>query len=375
MLFERIHYEWLHPRLIEFLREHCGTSVTLLTPKNAIAKKRRSLLRPEDRLVHIEDVDDIATNRILSVEAEASLAARNEAHYDLAYLRDLVQQDRWLSASFAGHGPNSYFAQIGGTPSIDAVTMRINRYFDWAERLFDERAIDCVVGWPSYSLLTTVITHVALKRGVPSTFLTAGRGSKSFRLIWSDGPYVGPRLLRAAMDRASIDPESPIPRPEPPSDTLAAIADLPREARLSTCLQRMFAVTRDATIWGIQDLLARRKSTRVPLTRHLKRIHRDLLMNRTVDRLASRDMAELTARPFLFFPLPYEPEYPNNSLARDFNDTLSLVKQTALATPAGMRLIVKEHVVGIGHRRRSFYEEIVALPTRGLPTTRSGALT
>jgi hypothetical protein len=360
LLFERIHYDWLHPRFIEFLQSNYGTKFSILTPKNAVAERRRGQIGESGRILYADDIESGIDARQFTVKEERAIASSNEKYYGVSYLRDLVQQERWLSTYFVGYAQNSYFGQFR-PPPMDELIRKINHYFEYAASIFDERGIDCVIGWPSYSLLTAVITHVALKRNVPFTFLIPGR--RDFRLMWSDGPYVNPRFMRQVMNSINVkNAGSTPPTRTPPADTLAAIAELPKELRLSTYVQRLMTTTRDYAIWAAQDLLKFKRSKRKPYFEQVHRLFRDWSINNYVSSISTKNLEELTEQPFLFFPLPYEPEYPNTSLAREFNDTLAFAKQTALAAPAGYNLVIKEHVVGVGHRPRSLYEDLLRFP-------------
>lgn len=361
LLFERVHYEWLHPRFIKYLQDEFGTKFTILTPRNAVAERRKTILNGEGEIVFIEDVDAAAAKRNGAEDEERAIAGWNERHYDVAYLRDLVQQERWMSTFFVGHAPNSFAAEFV-PPPLSEIVCRINYYFEFAAGLFDERKFDCVIGWPSYNLFTAVATHVALKRQIPFSFLVPGR--RDFRLMWSDGPYVSPRFLRSVMDSYADDEIASVvvPKRKPPSDTLEAIEQLPNELKISTYLKRLVHLTRDHIVWRLRDLRSGSKIERRSYLKHARRLINDWLLYRYVSRHSVKDMAALQAVPFIFFPLPYEPEYPNTSLAREFNDTLAFVKQTALAAPAGYRVVVKEHVVGVGHRRKSLYQDLLRFP-------------
>lgn len=357
LLFERIHYDWLHPELIARMQTRFETKFTILTPRNATAKRRESVLDANGELLYMEDIE-AALPGISDDEAVYAAARRFERLYAVSYLRDIIQQDRWLSSGFAGYASNSYFA-ARPAPALVNICHQINHYFEYFGALFDKRAIDCVVGWPSYSLMTSVATFIARSRGIPTTFLTPGR--QAFRLMWSDGPFVGPGLIDRAMASVVGAPERPPPR-KLPADTQAALDELPREMHITTVLRRIYELTRDHAIWRAADLLRMRRSDRPGYIAGIRRHVRDWLALHRLRRHSVGDMGRLAEFPYVFFPLPYEPEFPNTSLAREFNDTLAFVKQCAMALPAGYRLVVKEHVVGVGHRPSYFLDEILRQP-------------
>jgi hypothetical protein len=64
----------------------------------------------------------------------------------------------------------------------------------------------------------------------------------------------------------------------------------------------------------------------------------------------------------VLFLLSLEPEYTTLTLAKEFNNTEATVRQLAQCLPAGMRLVVKEHVTNIGNRASNFYERLLRIP-------------
>jgi hypothetical protein len=64
----------------------------------------------------------------------------------------------------------------------------------------------------------------------------------------------------------------------------------------------------------------------------------------------------------VLFLLQVEPELTTLSFAKEFNNTEAIVRQLALAMPAGFRLVVKEHIMNVGNRAAQFYRSLLRLP-------------
>lgn len=69
-----------------------------------------------------------------------------------------------------------------------------------------------------------------------------------------------------------------------------------------------------------------------------------------------------SGRPYVFYPLHYEPEATTLVHGSYFEDQLTVVKNLARSLPAGWDLVVKEHFYMRGQRRLSFYRELRSVP-------------
>jgi hypothetical protein len=78
------------------------------------------------------------------------------------------------------------------------------------------------------------------------------------------------------------------------------------------------------------------------------------------DRRYLTDVA--SGRPYVFYPLHYEPEATTLIHGSYFEDQLTVVKNLARSLPAGWELVVKEHFYMRGQRRLSFYRELRSVP-------------
>lgn len=67
-------------------------------------------------------------------------------------------------------------------------------------------------------------------------------------------------------------------------------------------------------------------------------------------------------RPFIYFPLHFEPEASTMVFAPKFANQLLLIEQIARSMPAGYRLLVKEHIPNTGRRPHHFYHRLTKIP-------------
>ena len=67
-------------------------------------------------------------------------------------------------------------------------------------------------------------------------------------------------------------------------------------------------------------------------------------------------------RPYVFYPLHFEPEATTLVHGSYFEDQLTVVKNLARSLPAGWELVVKEHFYMRGQRRLGFYRSLLSIP-------------
>ena len=65
---------------------------------------------------------------------------------------------------------------------------------------------------------------------------------------------------------------------------------------------------------------------------------------------------------FAYFPLGVQPEYSTNLWAPIFTNLFELIRQIAISLPFGMTLVVKEHPMMVGRRKKRYYEKLKSLP-------------
>lgn len=358
LLFSRIDFAWLNPIVMARLRERFGTRFVLMVGNETWRRHYEPHLGPGDKIHQLDVLEQDMAAGPLDEAAAFDRARANEARYGLTYMRDVVQQARSVSAYYLNYAPFSPFTRMAQVPFPELIK-RINGYFDWFDELLAAEAIDLVIERPG-DLASTACLHAAMARGIATTFWLPAR-YKSF-VMWSYGPYLGHTLLRRAFEAQPDLPPIPPEELQPPDDSKRNF-DRAAELRSVRMLARnVYAATRDRIIWLAQDLVRRQRSKRLGYLAVIRHHHATWRLHRHLQELIERDMTRLTARPFVLFLLQFEPEYTTLSLSRQFNDTRAIVKQLALAMPAGHDLVVKENVNSIGNRGVEFYDEIARLP-------------
>jgi len=66
--------------------------------------------------------------------------------------------------------------------------------------------------------------------------------------------------------------------------------------------------------------------------------------------------------PYIYFPLHVDPEASTMVLADQLTDQMFIIETVAKNMPAGMKVLVKEHIPSIGRRPKGYYERIRNMP-------------
>jgi hypothetical protein len=67
-------------------------------------------------------------------------------------------------------------------------------------------------------------------------------------------------------------------------------------------------------------------------------------------------------KPFLFYPLHFEPEVSLQVFGRPYQNQIEVVRNLALAVPVNMTVVVKEHPRSLGFRKLSYYRKLLEIP-------------
>jgi len=67
-------------------------------------------------------------------------------------------------------------------------------------------------------------------------------------------------------------------------------------------------------------------------------------------------------RPFLFYPLHFEPEVSLQVFGRPYQNQIEVIRNIAISLPAGMDVVVKEHPRSRGFRTLAYYKKLLEIP-------------
>ena len=350
-------YQWLFPALMKVLRARYGTTFYFICARDEVASMRERCVEG-DTVIGVEEFHPPRhVERVLDDQAVFAKSRANEARHNLVYMQDILQQDRFESATFLGYAPGSVFGRQLRSDFVGTADY-INRCFEYWDAFLTREKIDLAVIRPG-NMADTVLVEVAQARGIPVTHLSGAR-YKSY-INWANGPYMGYDHLSKVYD--SLPPVTPTPveemRTTGSADRLQA--RFMKVAGRKAFLRTVVVTTIVYAIFIARSLWQWRPRQQIPYWNNIRTEFIRHRIARYLDRHCEKDLAAITERPFIFFPLPLEPEFTVQSLCRKFSDVRALLKQLALCLPAGYNLVIKEHAV-LGHRLREFYEQFANFP-------------
>jgi hypothetical protein len=350
-------HDWLFPQLMEELRAKFKTKFTLIS---SISRKKhhKSFLAEKDNILVVEDFElsmsDSDLNEKLDFDTVVNLANHFEKKYGLNYLRDIIQQDRSkLSLLFGNNGINR--PKFAGSNDLIFEANSINKTFMHVEKFFEENSdIDFVLIRPAdYASVATCAICNSMK--VPVSFFHGSYFNLGAQ--WSAGPYMGNLIIDYIFQKTKLGTQ------EIPQDTtLVQQWKAPKKATLKLLLGTLIRLFWHRVEFFMIDLKrwnfgAKRASFWKNVSDECRRYKKQIFL----DRFTDKNLDKLKRQDYLYFPLPYEPEYTVQSLCRELNDVDFIIRLVALSLPVGMNLLVKEHQ-RVSLRNKDFYIRLGQIP-------------
>lgn len=358
-LVARINFDaMVHAPLMRRLRERHGTRFIVWTVDGDRARDWRRWVADGDRILIENEQTQVAAINDPDPQAAFARAREYERRYGITYMRNVLHQDKGVAARYLQHVPNSAFARRDPGPLVGLVR-EINHYMKLAEQAIDVDGVDLLLMRRS-GIFNSAVHAVADARRIPSSFVDHTRQGRLLSFV--EGPDHGSRALRTIADALPPPKLLALSDIAPPPDTQWFIDRLNRYWSRTALTGRLYRLTRNYAAHVAIDILKREAGSRLPYFGQVRNVVAEYRTARMLDTMTLKSVDEIARSPFVLFTLHFDPEYTSSTLARDFNHTHAVIQQMALSLPAGYKLIVKEHVQGIGSRDQSFYRSIACLP-------------
>ena len=323
-------------------------------------------LRREAAVDWLEEWDSLATG--LAGAPDLALIRRYEDELGPPSLWAGLLADRRL---FFGHYckyRQSYRPRYSERQMLGALSEALSR----VERLFEQNRPDLVFGFAPVTLHEYLALRLAEARGIPLLLLHSTKIDNYVSL--NDRLFGLSRHVAARLHTALSDPHA--------ATVADAYLDRTREQgavyegmHQTAHAQRLFQPARTARALAAA---AKHECLRFsdPVVRHdphnpgylvptlLERFvqpwsaHR---MRRFIG-ASSASYDTLTDEAFCLFPLHFEPEIALQLYGRPLQNQIEVARTLALALPAGMKLVVKEHPRAAGFRPISYYRKLLDIP-------------
>ena len=132
-----------------------------------------------------------------------------------------------------------------------------------------------------------------------------------------------------------------------------------RQASLPVILQKSVRQIEHAVRRRVRGIVTMGNYRLTEQLRSLARTRADL---RQLAQFPLADVRDLERQSYVFFPLHVEPESSMGMMAPEMNEQLACIEFLAKNLPAGVRLVVKEHLAAVGRRPRDFYRTLLDIP-------------
>ena len=364
LLVNRKNLLWLNQELIPLIKKKYDVKFVIVAAANQ-KKAFDNLLSKKDYFITAENLKENAYNSIKKEKEIIKEAKYFEQKYKINYLRDGLLQDREYSYKLIDNfKPDASFLFLNNKASSDylEIIKEMNYYFNFFEKIFFKNKIDLLISRPD-SLRGFALTSISYKNNIPTTFQTTTRENGYY--MWTDGPYQSHRLIQHNTKK-----NKKIKKFLLNNKNDAAIASHAFKYNKRHLEELSFNGTFNSIVFQIKDRLnfllkdiKKGKIRKRPsLIKNITRKINAYLENKYLQKIFENDFDKLCSNPFIYFPLPVEPEFSTHSLSKEFNNMHAILRQTAISMPIGYKLIVKEHTPNIGNKNRDFYLNLMRIP-------------
>lgn len=356
-------HQWLWvPLARELKRRHGATIHFVITNDASVAFWKR---QDADGVI-----DSFTTTNHFFLEygsmGEPDAAAFDRARrYETAYgvlAVDTLQTDRHLGRGFAAAGPGHARSRLSDQATYEKSITLFNRVVQFWEEYFDRVQPSLIIGNTS-SVVGKLCAVIARHRGIPmrTLFLLYYQAYHG----WGVDEYFSmPALTNryamisdAAVSALVSDDELVAMRRIPFTD--AYYQSFTRQASFAALVRKSWIQMRHAASRRVHGVVTMGNYHLTAQLRALARVRTDF---RRLMRLPLADAADLAGMAYVFFPLHVEPESSVGLMSPEMNEQLACIELLAKNLPAGVRLVVKEHLPAIGRRPRDFYTTLLDIP-------------
>lgn len=345
--------EYLNKKLVPYMRDKYSTQFIILYADEKFLEKE--WVNKKDITININNLYEKAPLSNIS-EKEIFEEARNfENKYNITYMRDSFLQDRAYALKFLDVSSNNPIAS-GKKPDLTKITKEQNYYFNYFEKIISKYAVDLVIARPD-DVIGFALNNIANKLKIPSTIQMTARIPGY--MFWPCGAYLNGEQLKIASKKINYKSEIILN-----DDNKVGIGweKYIRLLSFKATFNEIVLEFKDRVNWIIKDIKRGKLGKRAPLIPKIIHIVRRYMAHRYFQRIFVSDMKIINSRPYIYFPLPMEPEYNTHSLSKEFINVHAMVQQAAVSLPSGYNLVIKEHTPNIGFKKRQFYKGLMKLP-------------
>ena len=353
ILVHRRNMEYLNKKLVPYMRDKYSTQfIILYADKNFLEKEwvnKKDITIDMEKLGEKAKLKNFCENQIFE-------EARNfENKYNITYIRDAFMQNRIYAIKFLDTASNNPISS-GKKPDLKEITKEQNYYFNYFEKLISKYNVDLVIARPD-DAIGFALNNIAEKLKIPSTVQMTTRISGY--MFWPCGAYLNGEQLKIASKKINYKQENLFSDHNKVGLSQNKYISV---LSLKATVNQIVYNFKDRINWLLKDIKNGKLSNRIRFIPQIIHIVRRYIYHRYFQQIFISDMKIINSRPFIYFPLPMEPEYNTHSLSKEFINVHAMVQQAAVCLPSGYNLIIKEHTPNIGLKKLQFYKSLMKLP-------------
>ena len=359
LLMNRKNLEWLNEKLIPYMHTKYKANFYVIG-----ADDKKDII-----LNWLSDNDNFYGASALELDADKEIYKSEELIYDRArsyekkynvtFLRDSILQDREFALNFIHIVANNPLSKDLNLSFTDIIK-RQNYFFNFAEKIFKEKKIDLVICRPD-SLLGFAITTIAKYCNIPVTIQASTRIDGY--MYWTYGAYMEDKQIKKYIRDAIKNNIQPlIEKEKTASHSFKDRQNLIKALSIRSLINEIIYILKDRLNWLLKDIKRGKLGKRIPIYQSIQFKITKYKEHKFFQNYFESNLKKICERPFLYFPLPTEPEYSTHSLSKEFVNTYAMIQQVAISLPIGYRLVIKEHTPNVGARTRDFYTRLGKIP-------------
>ena len=358
-----VNYKWLHVPLAKELKLKHGAKIHFICSNEQSVEnwKRQDPRRVIDTFI-TTDHFFFEYDRCTESPAEIySNARENEEKYK-TYVVDVLQTDRHLGRGFAAMGPGHTRSQLSEKANYVKSVNLFNNVLGFWEEYFDRTTPDLIIGNAS-GIIGKTCSVVARSRGIPIRVLILANYQAYHG--WAVDEYYSLPEIQKMFE--SIDDEQC--RKLVSNEELVEFKRLPltdinyqRYSRYKTVGFLLGDIFEKCRAYAYRKYKGVVTMGNYKFSEKIKmsfRVCRDM---RAIDFLPSMCVEDLRDKSYIMFPLHVEPESSVGIMSPEMNEQLACIEFLAKNLPAGIQLVIKEHLAAVGRRPKEFYSTILDIP-------------
>lgn len=356
VFFAASQWGWLFAAMARHFKQQEGASTALF----CITRQDQAFYAKHwpgafDEIISTRRFYDTLCEPVADAQAVLETARQNEARYSILMM-DLIQNDRHLGRGFMVGGPYHPRSRMSQQADYLRGLRLANEALAYFEQFFHRASPDVILSKGVGDVVGKAWAVVARAHGIPVRFLTASRVEDWY--YWAENEFQETSRLPKAF--AAVEPDGVFEgRWRLHADTTMLHERMKRNRTLSASVRGMLLFSLRHAYGRLRGYDKAQGYFWKDTLYYQYRIWADF---KQLSRLTRHRPEEPGALPYVFFPLHIEPEMALATLSPEFHHQTAVIVQVAKNLPAGVRLVVKEHLTAVGRRPIGFYRQLAEIP-------------